>query len=131
MRVFSLQHSDENFQLPSMKSRLKYLFTVIPDMPFFILMEQTNVISLPYIAIYAEAIASSKQSFLNFKVPSTFLSCKENPLIIHDVIDKRDSCVDISVQYQGEGELYLLARRADMNVPNEVNVIHEGIYLGK
>ena len=131
VRVFSLQHADGDFQLSSMKSSLKYLFVVIPNMPFFIHFEESNITSLPYVAIYTESTTSSKQSFLNFKLPFAFLSCKYKQLIIHDVIDKKDSCVDIGIQYKGEGEMYLLARRAQLNIPNAMNVIHEGIYLGK
>lgn len=131
VRVFSLQHANGDFQLSSMKSNLKYMFSVIPNMPFFIHFEESNITSLPYVAIYTEAVTSSKQSFLNFKLPFAFLSCKYNQLIIHNVTDKKDSCVDIHVQYKGEGEMYLLARRARLNIPNEMNVIHEGIYLGK
>lgn len=130
MRLFSFQHAEHTIQYASSKSSFKYLFTVIPSMPFVIHFTPTIVHELPYVAIYGESIASTLSSLINFKIPTSLLTCNNNELQILTVSDSFNSCVEVSMQYSGKGELYLLARLSTVNVPGPHNIIQEGIFLG-
>lgn len=46
------------------------------------------------------------------------------------MIQTKDSCVFISFKYTGNGALYVLNRIANTQVPDALNIVNEGVYLG-
>ena len=46
-------------------------------------------------------------------------------------MQNKDSCISVTIQYAGEGELYMLNRLADTQIPDALNIINEGVYLGR
>ena len=94
----------------------------------------------PYLALYAECMDSTS-SFLNYYIPDESIRCvggyfspvvcNRVPITIGEIIQTKDSCVCVSIQYSGEGEVYVLNRISGSNVPDAENIIAEGLYLGK
>ena len=53
------------------------------------------------------------------------------PIIIGNIVQNKDSCIYATFQYAGEGELYVLNRLADTQIPDASNIVNEGVYLGR
>lgn len=139
-RLSTYQQSNKDVTLDSVKLSLSYLFTINPNSDFMVHYDSEEVGMKPYLILYAECLDSTS-SFLNYYIPDESISCVADyfspivcnriPITIGEIIQEKDSCVFISIQYSGEGEVYILNRVAGSNIPNAENIIHEGIYLGR
>lgn len=58
------------------------------------------------------------------------VACNDNQLQISEVSQLRDSCVYVTLQYEGHGEYYVIKRVGNNHPVDAMNIIHEGIYLG-
>lgn len=130
VRVYAFQHATQIIKTESIKSSAKYLFSLIPGMAFSIPFSLESVSQLPYVAIYAESFSSGSSSVVNYRIPEHIISCNKNDLSILSVTDNQDSCVNISVQYKGDGELFLLSQQSVLVAPTADCIIQNGVYLG-
>ncbi len=58
------------------------------------------------------------------------VACNDNQLQISEVSQLRDSCVYVTLQYEGHGEYYVINRAGNNHPVDAMNIIREGIYLG-
>lgn len=130
MRVYAFQHATQILKDESIKSNVKYLFSLVPGMLFSIPFSLETVSQLPYVAIYVESFSTGSHAVLNYRIPEQIISCNKNDLSILSVSDNQDSCVSISVQYRGDGELYLLSQQSVLVSPTADCIIQNGVYLG-
>ena len=139
-RLSVLQQSNKEVTRKSVELSLRYLYTLNPDSPFVIFFSSQEVGMKPYMAISAECEDSSS-SFMNYYIPeecicirfrsSSVLVCNRIPITISDIIQTKDSCIYVSIQYGGEGDVYVLNRITGSNVPKSENIVSEGVYLGR
>lgn len=139
-RLSVFQQSSKEVTKKSVELSLRYLYTLNPDFPFVIFFSSQEVGMKPYMAISAECEDSSS-FFMNYYIPEericipfrnySLLVCNRIPITISDVIQTKDSCIYVSLQYGGEGDVYVLNRITGSNIPKAENIINEGIYLGR
>lgn len=139
-RLSTFQQSNKDATKESVGLSLSYLFTINPNSDFIVHYDSQEVGMKPYLALYAECMDSTS-SFLNYYIPDesircvggTFspVVCNRIPITIGEIIQTKDSCVCVSIQYSGEGEVYVLNRISGSNVPDAENIIEEGLYLGR
>lgn len=58
------------------------------------------------------------------------VACNDNQLQISEVSQLRDSCVYVTLQYEGHGEYYVINRAGNNHPVDAMNIIREGIYFG-
>lgn len=134
------QQSSKEVTKKSVELSLRYLYTLNPDSPFVIFFSSQEVGMKPYMVISAECEDSSS-FFMNYYIPEericipfrsfSPLVCNRIPITISDVIQTKDSCIYVSLQYGGEGDVYVLNRITGSNIPKAENIINEGVYLGR
>lgn len=49
----------------------------------------------------------------------------------HEVSQLKDSCIYVTIQYEGSGDYYAIIRAGNNNPVDATNIIQEGIYLGQ
>ncbi|KAM7456913.1 hypothetical protein BLSTO_02324 [Blastocystis sp. subtype 1] len=129
-RLSTFQQSNKDATKESVGLSLSYLFTINPNSDFIVHYDSQEVGMKPYLALYAECMDSTS-SFLNYYIPDESILCNRVPITIGEIIQTKDSCVCVSIQYSGEGEVYVLNRISGSNVPDAKNIIEEGLYLGR
>ncbi|KAK8794625.1 hypothetical protein WA158_001606 [Blastocystis sp. Blastoise] len=84
---------------------------------------------------YMQFVAYSEiyeSSFAYIRIPDELAVCQETTLTKVDIEDEMNSCIRIKYNLVGEGDIYGHYRLLeDSAPPDEVNVVEEGIYLGK
>lgn len=130
MRIYAYQHAQPNLVYNNAKSSFKYMYNLIPGMKGILHYSSADLTSLPFVAIYAESLTSDKTFFFNYEVDTSFLACNKNDLEIVSIVNKLDTCVEVTVKYNGKGELYMLGGIENINVPTALEVVQTGVYLG-
>ena len=113
------------------EANAKYFFSVVSDNRFQLYIDQTSIHQQPYIAIIAKSIVNNHYGYLNYKVDQENFICDSIPLSIEEVKDLGDSCAELTIRYDGSGDIYFLQREDGIDVPRVGNILSEGVYVGK
>ena len=59
------------------------------------------------------------------------VECNSKAIHFREISNMKDSCVYVTLQYDGFGDFYVIVRAGANNPVDANNIIQEGIYLGK
>ena len=130
LRIHTCQHSKKQIQYSDIRTKLKYVFTVVPGSSFVVTFDGIKGVYLPYIAIYAQSTTSSSTLLYNFHLEKKNFSCRRKHLKIVSVKDLKNTCANVTIEFNGSGGVYLLSRKSHEQAPSSLNIIDEGVYLG-
>ena len=130
-RIYVYYHDQPDLTIQQAEQRATFVYLVVPNGIFQLSAEHDKIQNHPFVAILAKSTVNHHTGYLNYKIPTQVLECNAFALSIEKLVDLRDSCVEITVRYEGEGEIYYLQREVGIDVPQAANVVAEGIYLGK
>ena len=123
-------NSDETLDYATAKDKMRSFGSVLANDAFFIrfplLQESTSV----FLAIAATSYSSSIPAFLNYPIPLESIQCNSQKLSFGPLSDLQDSCVEVSVEVDGEGDVYLLGD-SRQNAPLARTNVNEGVFLGQ
>ena len=59
------------------------------------------------------------------------VECNSKAIRFREISNLKDSCIYITLQYEGFGDFYVIIRAGANHPVDASNIIQEGIYLGK
>ena len=130
-RLYAFFHQHRDLPFSEAETNAKYFFSVVGDSRFQLYIDQTSIHQQPYIAIIAKSVVNNNSGYLNYKVDQENFICNSISLSIEEVKDLGDSCAELTVKYDGSGDVYFLQREDGIDVPRAGNILSEGMYLGK
>lgn len=140
-RISAYQHESAYLSPEVAKQYAPYLFTIDNGNPFVLFYEVATAAKSPYMMILAECQGYSEPISLNFQVeeqsfgrspfPESWLDCNSKMIRFHEVSQLKDSCIYVTIQYEGSGDYYAIIRAGNNNPVDATNIIQEGIYLGQ
>lgn len=140
-RILYFQHSSASLTVQQAQQKAQYLYTVDANKSFILYFDQAALSTSPYVAIVAECDSVPSPVLLNYQVRGDLccktserlvhgVACNSHQLQISEVSQLKDSCIYVTLQYEGSGEYYVINRAGNNNPVDAMNIIHEGIYLG-
>lgn len=130
-RIYVYYHDHPDLSIQQAEQRATFVYSVVPNGIFQLSAEHDKIQKQPFVAILARSTVDHHTGYLNYKIPTQVLECNAFVLSIDKLVDLKDSCVEITVLYEGEGEIYYLQREVGIDVPRAANVVAEGVYLGR
>lgn len=129
-QISYLENSDETMDFTKAKKNMKNMGSVLHNDSFRIRFSLPKESSPVFLAIYANSTFSDTTAFVNYHILPEFIQCNSKKLSFDSFTDLMDSCVKVSVNVEGEGDVYLLGL-SRLYAPLASTIVDEGVFLGQ
>ena len=130
-RISFYMGSVDSEDITHVTERATYLFDISQGSQFRITIDLQQYLKSPTIFVIAQDMVSLERTILKYSIDPELYRCDENLLEIKRIKDLKDSCAEITVLYNGVGDVFVLGASAVEETPETKTIISDGIYLGK